>query len=247
MSERKVSQCYGVLIVLDVLGWQNGKSALNDKWQLVTDIALQETQKAAKTYPQFKGTNYIAGVYATDSYLIGAWRNNKEIDENLVAFAAVTANALFAACWQWRLALRGCLSIGAFTASSDPLRVTGEALLDAHSEVDSMNWSGCHATTKANKILDNFVPKYKVLTNAFADIIDPPYKDKSLSGQRWVLNWAYAFFHQPDEPQLRATMKKELSDTKNENDRAKHEFTRKFFEKVYAALEDREKKRKEQT
>lgn len=75
-------------------------------------------------------------------------------------------------------------------------------------------------------------------------VIDLSYKDKSLSGQRWVLNWAYAFFQQPDEQHLREIMKKELNDAKNENDRAKHEFTGRFFEKVYAALEAREQKRR---
>jgi hypothetical protein len=242
LQERKW-QCNGILILLDVLGWRDRETVFIEKWQKVTDLSIAEIGEILKNNAVFKGISCSTGVFETDSYIIAAWRDNKEIDVNLVAFASICTNAMISACWREGLLLRGCLSIGEFTATND-LKVNGAAIVDARSEFNAMNWVGCHATIKAAKILDSLIPKYKVLRNTFVGVIDPPYKDKSLSGQRWVLNWAYAFFQQPQERELREIMKNELSKAKKETDIAKHKFTNRFFEKVYAELVKREERRK---
>lgn len=235
-------QVSGVMAALDVLGWQAGKSERSPAWRNVTEgntLAIVDTLRDRK---QFAGINCIAGVFETDSYIIAAWRDNKEIDTWLIEFVAVSANAFISTCWHRALPLRGCLSIGDF-AVSDDFVISGKALADARSEYSAMNWVGCHATTNASKFLDNFVPKYKILTDAFVGVIDPPYKDLSLLGNRWVLNWPFAYFKQTGMPQIREIMQKELGSAKKDKDKAKYELTIRFFEKVYAHLEDREKRR----
>jgi hypothetical protein len=241
MQERKQWQCNGVLIVLDVLGWQAGKSALSKRWQMVTDMNTAFLPEILQSNASFKGVNCVTGVFETDSYLIGAWRDSREIDAGSLAFASIFANGFFAASWREALPLRGALSIGEFTASSD-LKVSGIALSDVRSEFDILNWVGCHATETATNILDGIVPKYKVLKKSFVAVADPPYKALSVLGQRWVLNWVYAFFRQPEERAIREIMQKELGSAKADRDKAKYERCIRFFEKVHTRLEELENK-----
>src|SRR5690554_1664110 len=98
--------------MLDVLGWQDRESVLNDKWQKITNLINHEIGETLKAYTDFKGISCTVGVFETDSYIIAAWRDNREIDVNLVAFASICANAFISACWREGLMLRGCLSIG---------------------------------------------------------------------------------------------------------------------------------------
>lgn len=239
-SIRRVWQCNGAIIVLDVLGWRGRESQLADRWQNVTDTIMSDMRDALFDYPQFHGINFITGVFETDSFVIGAWRDNREIDASLASFVAICANALFVDCWRKGLLLRGSFSFGEFTASSDN-HMSGNALDDARSEASVMNWAGCHATLSTSLRLRELMLLDQSLRRAVAVIRNPPFKDNTLSGERCVLNWVYAFFRGQELSEIRSIMKRESESAISDSDKLKHEYTNRFFETMIRVYEARKR------
>jgi len=236
-----------MIAVLDVLGWRNAEAnnaSLETNWHVVVNATHGGFADACSNYKTFSSIKYQDYVVDTDMFILAAWQDSDQIDYALVEFVSAVLNAFIVTGLSRTIRLRGCISVGKFNLGDD-LFLTGSALDEAIAEHNKINWVGCHTTKNATTALDGIIPKYKVLTDTFVGIKDPPFKDAALISQRWALNWPFAYFKQTGEINIRQILQDEITKATDDSVKKKYENTLKFFEKVFAHLEAREKRRAE--
>jgi hypothetical protein len=236
----------GIVVILDTLGYKDAiehhEQETKKNWALFTNSAnwgLHQLRR--EDYRDCLDLRIIDYETAKDSYVIGAWQDNQEIDSKLVGFVAANCNASVGYYMKKRTPLRGCISCGTFDMSDKDGTISGPAVDEARNEFEETTWSGVHATESLGAVLDQLSLKSTWVRNCFVKCVDLPFKKgREL---RWVLNWPYAYDDVVAQKDLLAHLEQELLDATKADVKVKKKFTLRFCQLLIEQNQEREYKR----